>query len=84
MEYKQLCDLIQDTMKLSNIVLGENTRLLGYLPEFDSLSLITLLTKLEKNYGINIEKNELNSEIFATVGHLWQFLQNKKTAPKHI
>lgn len=79
MELKQLCDLIQDTLKIDTIILDQNTRLLGHLPEFDSLSLLTLLTKLEKNYNIRIEKDELSSDLFTTVGNLWQYIENKNT-----
>ena len=77
MKFEQLCDLIKDTLKLNNTVLNSDTKLLGHLPEFDSLSLLILLTKLEKNYNINIEEEKLTGEIFTTIGHLWEYIKNK-------
>ena len=77
MEFEQLCELIRDTLKISNVSLDRDTRLLSDLPEFDSLSLLILLKSLEEKYNISIEKAELSSDIFATIGSLWQFVKNK-------
>jgi len=76
-EFNQLCHLIQDTLQLNTIILDKNTKLLGHLPEFDSLSLLTILTKLEKDHNISIEQEELTGDIFRTVGDLWEYVKQK-------
>jgi len=54
--------------------------LLGALPEFDSASIMTILTMLEDHYGFQFADDELSAEIFATFGSLCQFVQTKHHA----
>ncbi len=47
-----------------------STRLLGELPELDSMAVITVITGLEEYFGITIEEEDLSAETFETVGGL--------------
>ena len=54
--------------------------LLGGLPEFDSMAVVTVVTLIEDELGIAIDDDELSAEVFATVGSLAEFLSRKATA----
>lgn len=57
--------------------LTEDTALLGELPEFDSMAVVSVLTALEDHYGIMIEDDEVDASIFETVGTLSTFVAHK-------
>ena len=78
MQFNELCNMLSDILQLSNTTLDKHTALLGDLPEFDSLTIITILTTLEKKHQITIEDNEISGKLFMTVGTLWDFIQAKK------
>jgi len=48
----------------------DQTRLLGDLPELDSMAVLTVITGLEDHFGIVIEDDEISAETFETVGNL--------------
>lgn len=55
----------------------EDTKLLGALPELDSLAVASLLTFMESKFSIRIEDDEVDGSIFETVGSLSRFIQAK-------
>ena len=55
----------------------EATPLLGAVPEFDSMAVVSVLTAIEENYGIFIDDDEISAEVFETVGSLLEFVQSK-------
>ena len=56
---------------------GAETRLLGSIPELDSMAAATLLTSLEEHFGFVIDDDEIDGSTFATVGSLVQFVEGK-------
>jgi len=60
--------------------LTADSPLLGGLPEFDSMAVVTVVTMVEDEYGVTIDDDELSAEIFATVGSLTEFVEQKVTA----
>ena len=74
-----IVDLISEILQLDNSVteLGEDSQLLGAIPEFDSMAVVTVLTSLEDQYGIIIEDDEVDAELFETVGALVRFVDQK-------
>lgn len=56
---------------------NSETALLGSVPEFDSMAVVSVLTAVEDNYGIAIEDDEVSAEIFETVGNLVDFVREK-------
>ena len=56
---------------------NRETPLLGNLPEFDSMAVITVITSLEERFDITVEDDELNAEVFETVGSLVGFVESK-------
>lgn len=55
----------------------ENTEILGAIPEFDSMAIVTILTTIEENYGIIFEDDEISAEVFETLGSLTNFVSEK-------
>jgi acyl carrier protein len=57
--------------------LDPDTRLLGDLPELDSIAVVELLVALQDRFGIEIEDDEVVGDIFETLGQLTAFIDAK-------
>jgi acyl carrier protein len=57
--------------------LDENSQLLGALPEFDSMAVVSVLTRLEEDYGFFIDDDEIDADTFESVGTLTAFVEQK-------
>ena len=57
--------------------LQAGTALLGNIPEFDSMAVVTVITSLEEQFGIVVEDDEISAETFETVGSLAAFIESK-------
>lgn len=55
----------------------ENTTLLGSVPEFDSMAVVSVITAIEDNFGVVVDDDEVTAELFETVGTLHDFIQQK-------
>lgn len=53
------------------------TPLLGSIPEFDSMAVVSVITAIEEQFGIIVEDDEISGETFATVGNLFNFIRHK-------
>ncbi|REL25218.1 acyl carrier protein [Thalassotalea euphylliae] len=74
----ELKELIQESLQLDEVANWEaDTEILGAIPEFDSMAIVTVLTLTEENYGIVIEDDEVSAEVFETLGSLTAFLSEK-------
>jgi acyl carrier protein len=56
------------------------TRLLGSVPELDSMAVVTILTSLEERFGIAFADDEVDGSSFASVGSLVALVRNKLEA----
>jgi acyl carrier protein len=54
-----------------------DARLLGAMPEFDSMAVISVVTMIEDEFGITVEDDELSAEVFETLGSLKRFVDGK-------
>ena len=54
-----------------------NTPLLGSLPEFDSMAVMTVITSIEDRFDITVDDDELDADVFETVGSLTRFVETK-------
>ena len=71
--------LIGDVLQLGDRVqtLEPATPLLGSIPEFDSMAVVSLITAMEDYFGIVIDDDEISAETFATVGDVYEFVSQK-------
>lgn len=61
-----------------------DTRLLGNIPELDSVAIVTIILALEKNFSISIKDDEINARTFDTLGALVNFLEQKLADKNHL
>ncbi|WP_448212550.1 acyl carrier protein [Colwellia sp. MEBiC06753] len=74
----EIKQLLQETLQLDEVGQWElETEILGSVPEFDSMAIVTVLTMVEENYGIVIEDDEVSAEVFETLGSLVTFVEEK-------
>lgn len=72
--------LLSDILGLSAeqvAAMDVDTELFGALPELDSMAVAGLLTELEDRFGIIVDDDEVDGELFATFGNLVRFVQSK-------
>jgi acyl carrier protein len=78
MTLEEAIALIQECLQLDDVSdFDQNTELLGSIPEFDSMAIVTILTTIEDNYGVMIEDDEIDADVFETLGTLMTFVQSK-------
>lgn len=63
-----------------SIAFNRDTRLLGSVPELDSMAVATLITSLEEHFGFVVADDEIDGSTFATVGSLADFVHAKLAA----
>lgn len=75
----QLLRLLDDTLNLEGRTSSftESTRLMGAVPEMDSMGVVTLLTAFEERLGLSVDDDEIDGTIFETVGSLLTFVNGK-------
>lgn len=57
--------------------LERDSGLLGSIPEFDSMAVVSLITAVEEHFDILVEDDEISAETFETVGTLSDFVEAK-------
>ncbi|MFD4327826.1 acyl carrier protein [Nocardioides sp. NPDC058538] len=55
--------------------LTADTLLFGSLPELDSLALVELITVLEDRFGFEMDEDDINAEVFESVGSLAEYVR---------
>lgn len=51
-----------------------DTALLGELPEFDSMAVVSIITAFEDEFGLVVDDDEITAEVFTTIGSLHDFI----------
>lgn len=69
--------ILEDVLQVSTDGWSGDTELLGAIPEFDSMAVVSVITALEDNFGIMVEDDEVSAETFASVGSLVSFVESK-------
>lgn len=57
--------------------LNADSVLLGAIAELDSMAVVSVIAKIEDHFGFNIDDDEINGQVFATVGSLAVFVDSK-------
>lgn len=63
-----------------NSLLNVNTPLIGAIPEFDSMAVVSIITALEDHFGFAVDDDEIDASVFETVGSIVQFVEGKLQA----
>ena len=74
-----LISIIVEALGLAEdeIELSSDSRILGAIPEFDSMALVAVLTGVEEQFGFRVEDEEISAETFETLGTLAAFVSGK-------
>ena len=56
---------------------GPETRLLGEIPEMDSMAVVSIITELEERFGFEVMDDEISADSFETFGDLTMFVHGK-------
>ena len=70
----QLKQLLSETLSIDTSDFDEQTELLGAIPEFDSMAIMTLIIEMENQFGVSIADDDIDAETFATFGSLASFI----------
>jgi acyl carrier protein len=57
--------------------MNAESHLLGAYPELDSMAVISLISRLEEHFGFDVEDDEINGQVFETLGTLSAFVNSK-------
>jgi acyl carrier protein len=74
--------ILRDALSLGSRAdsLTLDTPLLGGIPEFDSMAVVTVVTMIEDVFGITVDDDDLSADVFATVGSLVRFVEQQAPA----
>lgn len=71
-------DILINVLQLSSdSEIDDETALLGAIPEFDSMAVVTVLTAIEESFGIEIDDDEITADVFENFGALCSFVEQK-------
>jgi len=78
-EVKQI---VGDVLQLGTRIeaFDRDTQLLGSVPEFDSMAVVSVIMALEENFGISVNDDEIQAEMFENLGNLQDFVSHKLNA----
>jgi acyl carrier protein len=77
---QQVISILADVLQLNGGIVSSmttGTPLLGAIPEFDSMAVVSIITALEEQYSFFIEDDEINAGMFETIGTLVTFVEKK-------
>lgn len=79
MALEQVREIVGGVLQLEDRTAGleMETQLLGGIPEFDSMAVVTVITALEDHFGFVVDDDEISADTFATVGTLVEFVMQK-------
>lgn len=77
--FNDVCMLLEQVLQLDGRAraFDQDTALLGAVPEFDSMAVVSFLTALEEHYGFIVDDDEVSGETFITIGSLTEFVEYK-------
>lgn len=72
-------DILRTTLQLGDRAndLQRESPLMGNFPEFNSLTVVGIVSAIEEQTGSSVDDNEIAAEIFETVGTLADFIESK-------
>lgn len=57
--------------------LGDDSPLLGSIPELDSMAVVAVITSLEEHFGFEVSDDDIDGATFQTFGSLVRFVEGK-------
>ncbi len=71
-ELETILDVLAESLDGATQIhqMTEEAPLLGAIPELDSMAIVGIITSIEERFGIVFDDDELDAEVFETVGTL--------------
>jgi acyl carrier protein len=81
---EKVINILMDSLQLKekHYSLKRDSPLIGAIPEFDSMAVVSVVTALESEFDIVVEDDELDASIFETVGSVVDFVEGKFKSKK--
>jgi acyl carrier protein len=79
MSQQLLAEILRSVLQIDK-QFDDATPLLGAIAEFDSMAVISVITELEDQLGIQINDDEISAEVFESFGQLRKFVEQKQAA----
>ncbi len=77
-ENNEIIEIVRRVLQLpTSKILNHDSALIGALPEFDSMAVVSILTSLENNYGFIVDDDEITADVFETIQTLTAFVEQK-------
>lgn len=71
-------DIVRSCLQLDpSVNLTPNTYLMGNFPEFNSLTITTMILEIEETLDCEVSDDEISAEIFESIESLANFIQSK-------
>jgi acyl carrier protein len=72
-------NILRDTLQIGDRAeeLQPDSPLLGAIAELDSMAVVTVLTMVEEQFGIEIADDEVSADVFETLGSLADFVSGQ-------
>jgi len=70
-----VCSILQ--IDPNSRAFGPETPLIGAIPEFDSMAVVSIITAFEDRFGFTVEDDEIDASVFETIGSLVAFVDSK-------
>lgn len=76
---KEVLSILDDVLSLNGraATFGDDTPLLGAVPELDSMAVVGVINMLEERFGFFVDDDEIDGATFETVGTLVAFVEGK-------
>ena len=76
---KEVIAIVRDVLALGSRAddFDASTALIGDIPEFDSMSVVAIITALEEEYDCMFEDDEISADVFQDIGTLVKFVEEK-------
>jgi len=74
--------VVGDVLQLGDRVrrLDRDSELIGSIPEFDSMAVVSVVAGLEDAFDIEVDDDDISAETFETLGSLVDFVNTKAEA----
>lgn len=76
---REIINIVRDVLILGDRSkdFDASTALIGDIPEFDSMSVVAIITALEEEYNLVFDDDEISADVFKTIGSLTKFIESK-------
>ena len=77
--FGEVRDLVVSVLQLGDRgnALNPQSLLLGHIPEFDSMAVVSVITALEEHFDLVVADDELSAETFESLATLTKFVETK-------